>query len=73
MNITELLDKKVGDLTILEFQDLLDAIDEDDGSMGNRLNVNLEAVDLANRLCDLSGRTLVAIMRNSVPRGLPKG
>jgi hypothetical protein len=52
------LARSLGDLTVSEFQELLDAL----GSFGlSRMSAKPEESDLANRVCDLSAPSAVLI------------
>jgi hypothetical protein len=64
------LDRKVGDLTVLEFQDFLHDLDDDNGTLEDSCP-SPQDIDLANRIQDLSVRQMVIVMRHSLPRGKP--
>jgi hypothetical protein len=62
------LDRKVADLTVLEMQDVLIALEagEPDGAQP-------EEIDIANTIGQLTVRQFITAFTHSQPRGLPKG
>lgn len=66
--LEKLLDKRVADLTVLEFQELLNAMEESEASA---LRVKPDKLDLANRVGDIPVRCFMALLIDSVPQGNP--
>jgi len=62
------LDRKVCDLTVLEFQDLLDSLEDSESTSSC---APPEQIDIAARVGDLTVRQLVSVLRYSLPRGIP--
>ncbi len=71
MKLRSDIEKKVGDLTVLEFQDFLWDLNDDDGTL-DRLSPKPEEIDLANKIGDLPLRKFITVMKHSLPRGEPR-
>lgn len=67
MNST-VLNRKLADLTVLEFQGLLDSVDNEETLLGTPP----EEIDIATPVCELTVRQLITVLRHDLPRGLPK-
>jgi len=67
--VRRILEKNFGDLTVLEFQTLMVALEDSKyQAMGSRP----ETIDLANRLVDLTVKQFVTAVTHSLPRGIPR-
>ena len=71
MKLRSDLEKKVGDLTVQEFQDFLWDLNDDDGTL-SRLAPKPDEIDIANKIGDLTLRKFITVMRDSLPQGEPK-
>ena len=63
------LNKRFADLTVLEFQELLDFMED---SANTKTCPPPEEIDLANTMGQLTAGQFITVFTHSLPRGLPK-